>query len=249
MHNEMLTPTRSHLKSTGFYRGSALRLCPKSENKNFQRPSHATTARQALPPSSPDMGLSWSKRHHHHQNHHNYPPLPPSSSSPVTPPPAIPTPPRPTSPTHASNPPAQPPSYAFAANAPYSAPQPPEQHPYPAFRPPPPPPPPLPPYNYSFNFSNYYSRPVNNMGQYPNYRPYYIPQISGWGPSVAPLPPPPPPLQPAPYVDHQSAKKIKNDVNVHKDTIRIQVDEQSQTVTWFLSPLMLWLMAGLSNFA
>ncbi|KAL0413192.1 UNVERIFIED_CONTAM: putative E3 ubiquitin-protein ligase LUL4 [Sesamum radiatum] len=65
------------------------------------------------------------------------------------------------------------------------------------------------------------------MGQYPNYRPYYIPQISGWGPSVAPLPPPPPPLQPAPYVDHQSAKKIKNDVNVHKDTIRLQVDEQS----------------------
>ncbi|KAL0347965.1 UNVERIFIED_CONTAM: putative E3 ubiquitin-protein ligase LUL4 [Sesamum angustifolium] len=173
------------------------------------------------------MGLSWSKRHHHHQNHHNYPPLPPSSSSPVTPPPAIPTPPRPTSPTHASNPPAQPPSYAFAANAPYSAPQPPEQHPYPAFRPPPPPPPPLPPYNYNYNFSNYYSRPVNNMGQYPNYRPYYIPQISGWGPSVAPLPPPPPPLQPAPYVDHQSAKKIKNDVNVHKDTIRLQVDEQS----------------------
>lgn len=26
-------------------------------------------------------------------------------------------------------------------------------------------------------------------------------------------------------MDHQNAKKIKNDVNVHKDTIRIQLDE------------------------
>lgn len=61
------------------------------------------------------------------------------------------------------------------------------------------------------------------MGHY-NYRPYYAPQISGWGPSVAPLPQQPT-VQPAPYVDHQSAKKIKNDVNVHKDTIRLQLDE------------------------
>lgn len=45
------------------------------------------------------------------------------------------------------------------------------------------------------------------------------------------LPPPPPPmplLAPAPYVDHQSAKKIKNDVNVHKDTIRLEVDEDNR---------------------
>lgn len=26
-------------------------------------------------------------------------------------------------------------------------------------------------------------------------------------------------------MDHQNAKKIKNDVNVHKDTIRVHVDE------------------------
>ncbi|KAI3448660.1 hypothetical protein Pfo_005325 [Paulownia fortunei] len=178
------------------------------------------------------MGLSWSKRHHRHQQQH-HPPLPPSSSSSNSPSsinllPTPPTPPQPISPSHGFNTPAQPPSYAFAANAPYSTAQTPEQHPYPALPPcppRPPPPPPLPPYNYSYNFSNYYSRPVNMMGQYSNYRPYYIPQISGWGPSVAPLPQPPP-LQPAPYVDHQSAKKIKNDVNVHKDTIRLQLDEQ-----------------------
>ncbi|KAK6129410.1 hypothetical protein DH2020_036842 [Rehmannia glutinosa] len=46
-------------------------------------------------------------------------------------------------------------------------------------------------------------------------------------------PPPPqitlPPTTPQPTSpphDHQSAKKIKNDVNVHKDTIRLQLDEQ-----------------------
>ncbi|KAK6118580.1 hypothetical protein DH2020_047693 [Rehmannia glutinosa] len=180
------------------------------------------------------MGISWSKRHNRHHHHQppppHHPPLPPSSSSVNHPPPPQitlpPTTPQPTSPPHGFNPPAQPPSYAFAANAPYST----HQPPYPA--PPscphrPPPPPPLPPYNYSYNFSNYHSRPVNNMiGQYSNYRPYYIPQISGWGPSAAPPPQPLPPLQPAPYVDHQSAKKIKNDVNVHKDTIRLQLDEQ-----------------------
>lgn len=42
---------------------------------------------------------------------------------------------------------------------------------------------------------------------------------------MMPPPAPLPLLAPAPYVDHQSAKKIKNDVNVHKDTIRLEVDE------------------------
>ncbi|KAL5787973.1 hypothetical protein ACOSP7_004922 [Xanthoceras sorbifolium] len=32
---------------------------------------------------------------------------------------------------------------------------------------------------------------------------------------------------PPPYVDHHSAKKVRNDVNVHKDTLRIEVDEQN----------------------
>ncbi|KAL8540801.1 hypothetical protein ACS0TY_002134 [Phlomoides rotata] len=179
------------------------------------------------------MGIVWSKRHHRHENlHHHHPPLPrpPSSSDPpssITPTPSISTPsqPQPPSPPHGYNPVPlpQPSSYAFAANAPYSTAQPPPQHPYPAHPPyasPRPLPPPLPPYNYSYNNSNYYSRPFNIVAQYSNYRPYYVPQVSGWGPPAAP-----PPVQPAPYVDHQSAKKIKNDVNVHKDTIRLQLDE------------------------
>lgn len=38
---------------------------------------------------------------------------------------------------------------------------------------------------------------------------------------------PPPLLQnpPPPFVDHQNAKKVRNDVNVHKDTLRLQVDD------------------------
>ncbi|KAL3814549.1 hypothetical protein ACJIZ3_015817 [Penstemon smallii] len=173
------------------------------------------------------MGLSWSKRHHHH-------PPPPTSNPP---------PPRPPSPPHSFPPPPpvlqspQAPTYAFAANAPYAniTPQCPHQSQQPSFPPIPSRPPPLIPYNYnnySYNFSNYpSSRPINITGQY---RPYYNnnnnnnnipPQVSGWGPgpSAAPV------LQshPAPYVDHQNAKKVKNDVNVHKDTIRIQLDEQN----------------------
>ncbi|KAL9142652.1 hypothetical protein ABFS82_14G183800 [Erythranthe guttata] len=178
------------------------------------------------------------------------PPFPPPSSSPNPPspiafppintPPAIPPPPPPQQPQLTSqphddlNPPSQPPSYAFAAYAPHSTTPPPEQHPYPAVpQCPNRPPPSLPiqPYNnnnYNYSNPNYYVRPVNTMGQYSNYRPYYSPQINMWGPPAAPppqLPPPLPLIQPAPYVDHQSAKKIKNDVNVHKDTIRLQSDE------------------------
>lgn len=32
---------------------------------------------------------------------------------------------------------------------------------------------------------------------------------------------------PPPYVDHQSAKKVRNDVNVHKHTLKIEVDEEN----------------------
>lgn len=71
------------------------------------------------------------------------------------------------------------------------------------------------------------------MGPQPNYHnPYYVGHGSGWfRPPPAVMMPPPVPLPllaPAPYVDHQSAKKIKNDVNVHKDTIRLEVDEANR---------------------
>lgn len=31
-------------------------------------------------------------------------------------------------------------------------------------------------------------------------------------------------LEPAPFVDHQNAKRIRNDVNVHKDTLKVEID-------------------------
>lgn len=33
-------------------------------------------------------------------------------------------------------------------------------------------------------------------------------------------------MAPPPYVEHKAAKKIKNDVNVHKHTIKLTVDDQ-----------------------
>lgn len=56
-----------------------------------------------------------------------------------------------------------------------------------------------------------------------------MPQVWGWGPPAAPGPRPvmvqPPVQHPAPYVDHQNAKKVKNDVNVHRDTIKVFLDQ------------------------
>lgn len=37
--------------------------------------------------------------------------------------------------------------------------------------------------------------------------------------------PPPVQLPLPPYVEHQSAKKVRNDVNVHKDTVKLEVDD------------------------
>ncbi|XP_027107644.1 probable E3 ubiquitin-protein ligase LUL4 [Coffea arabica] len=175
------------------------------------------------------MGQILSKRqqnhpHHHHHHRFQHPPPPPAQPQPQ---------PTQQQPLSSSSPPS---TYAFAANAPYPALHPPVTAP-----PPPPPPPPYHPStsapyytNYSYNYSNYSRPPVNMMGAQSNYHnPYYVGgQGSGWfrPPQAAMLLAPsphlqPPPPAPVPYVDHQSAKKIKNDVNVHKDTIKLEVDE------------------------
>ncbi|KAH0720638.1 hypothetical protein KY285_005505 [Solanum tuberosum] len=77
-------------------------------------------------------------------------------------------------------------------------------------------------YHFSFRQSSYGTRSVVYQNQYP---PYYHPHSNnGWG-GFRPPPSPSPPLPAVPHVDHQNAKKIKNDVNVHKDPIRVHVDE------------------------
>ncbi|KAG9132583.1 hypothetical protein Leryth_022173 [Lithospermum erythrorhizon] len=167
------------------------------------------------------MGLSLSKRHHHRHHHHhdeNHPqnhqqldqPPPPqtttNSSQPPPPPPPLPPPP--------------PPSYSFAANSPYPTTQ---TLPPPA-APPPPPPRPLPYYDYN-TYNNNYQRPVVT---HPTYHPYFLPPPNVFSPfRPPPQLPPPPPLPAVPYVDHQSAKKIKNDVNVRKESIKLVVDESN----------------------
>ncbi|KAF9605537.1 hypothetical protein IFM89_017556 [Coptis chinensis] len=113
------------------------------------------------------------------------------------------------------------PNYVFAANAPYSYSHPP-QNSYPH-----PPAPPLPPQYYQYNTcgvgmnnrlnfyppSYYYGSQNNNNNGWHGIRP--PPMVSQT------------PVVPVPYVDHQMAKKIRNDVNVHKDTIKIEADEEN----------------------
>lgn len=58
-----------------------------------------------------------------------------------------------------------------------------------------------------------------------NFGPYYANQNNGWirirPPVVAP------PLPQVAYVEDQQAKKVRNDVNVHKDTLRLEIDEEN----------------------
>lgn len=121
----------------------------------------------------------------------------------------------------------QPQNYVFAANAPYTpSPYPPPNtcNFYPTHNPPPTPSyysqpqpqPQPPPYASSFNYAN-----PNPMMIRPNYHPQHqFNQSNGW-PAVLPSLPPPP------YVEHQNAKKVRNDVNVHKGTLRLEVDRHN----------------------
>ncbi|KAK1318043.1 putative E3 ubiquitin-protein ligase LUL4 [Acorus calamus] len=80
---------------------------------------------------------------------------------------------------------------------------------------------------YTTGSFRYFARPT-----YP-YPPIPPPANARWVPPSGssssylppPLPPPPPPL---PHVEHEKAKTIKNYVNVHKDTIRLEEDESDK---------------------
>lgn len=64
------------------------------------------------------------------------------------------------------------------------------------------------------------------MGRF-NFHPHYANQSNGW-PQIRPgMGPPMLPSPPLPLVEHRQTKKVRNDVNVHKDTLRIEVDEQN----------------------
>ncbi|XP_052190216.1 probable E3 ubiquitin-protein ligase LUL4 [Diospyros lotus] len=118
---------------------------------------------------------------------------------------------------------------SFSSSDPYPAPS---SYPYPAHPPPPPPPPPAPPVHSSYYYPGGYSAGNygNPMAGRANFAPHYAYHNLGWSaPGIRPPPPMtgPPLPPPPPYVEHQQAKKVRNDVNVHKDTLRLEVDEQN----------------------
>lgn len=64
------------------------------------------------------------------------------------------------------------------------------------------------------------------MGVYNHPQPNYG---YGWMPPMRPpyMVPVPPPLPPPAYVEHKQAKKVKNHVNLHKDSLKIEVDKEN----------------------
>lgn len=98
--------------------------------------------------------------------------------------------------------------YVFAAATPY-----PPQYPNPN----------VPPY---YQFSGYYPPPPPPMpAPYDHHHqnggpgPHQPPNWAGGRYSCGPPP------QPAPYVEHQKAVTIRNDVNLKKETLRVEPDE------------------------
>ncbi|RDX69677.1 putative E3 ubiquitin-protein ligase LOG2, partial [Mucuna pruriens] len=80
------------------------------------------------------------------------------------------------------------------------------------------------------NYPGFYPPPTTMPAPLPapydhHHRPAVDPM---WGRYPAPLAPAPAPaLAPAPYVEHQKAVTIKNDVNIKKETLRIEPDDDN----------------------
>nr|DAD26165.1 TPA_asm: hypothetical protein HUJ06_027633 [Nelumbo nucifera] len=132
-----------------------------------------------------------------HGNHHNHPPPPP--------------PPQPPQPEITGN------RYVFAAATPYPpqypTPNPAQYYHHPGFYPPPPPSMPIPlpaPYDHHHRGggAGSHADPVN----------------ANWVTGRHPYGTAPPP---APYVEHQKAVTIRNDVNLKKETLRVEPDEEN----------------------
>ncbi|KAG7609722.1 Zinc finger RING-type [Arabidopsis suecica] len=154
------------------------------------------------------MGISLSKRrrdnnNNHHHPHHN-PPYYYSDPPPQQPPPQN--------------------GYSYSHNYPVSTPQ--------LSLPPPPAQPPSssqpPPSQISYRP---YGQNYHQNQYYPQQAPPYFTGYhhNGFNPMMRPVYFGPPPVAvmepPAPYVEHQTAKKVKNDVNVNKATVRLVADD------------------------
>ncbi|KAG6766504.1 probable E3 ubiquitin-protein ligase LUL4 [Populus alba] len=161
------------------------------------------------------MGLSWSNTRRRTTTFYHPPPPPPPCcyhhhAEPIS---LLPPPP----PPHQSH-------YATMHQPPPSQSYPPPNNPYPTHIPP--------PVHHYCNSHHYHS------SNYANHQPFYYTchhqPTSGWSPVISPhvgfastinaataqpiLP------EPAPFVDHQNAKRVRNDVNVNKDTLKVEID-------------------------
>ncbi|KAF0892920.1 hypothetical protein E2562_019573 [Oryza meyeriana var. granulata] len=161
-------------------------------------------------------------RHHHHSQAATAPPPPPQQQQPE----------------------AAPNRYVFAAASPYPPqypnPNPPQYYPqYGNFYPPPPSMPgPLPaPYDPHHRGGGPAqpppppTQPIHAAGEFPPVVLQQHPQYHGWGGSFS-YGPPPPTSAALPYVEHQKAVTIRNVVNLKKETLRIEPDDECPG--WFL---------------
>ncbi|KAF7813769.1 putative E3 ubiquitin-protein ligase LUL4 [Senna tora] len=149
------------------------------------------------------MGISGSSRRRDPPYFHNPPQLPSPYYYPAESPPP---------------PPPAPQGYYYTSTSPYTM----HNNSYVSY-------PPLspPPQTEFFSYSNVYSscsNYSNSMLDSVHYNPYYENHAIGWPAidavvgTVVSTPP---------YVDHRTAKRIRNDVNVHRDTLQLEVDEQN----------------------
>ncbi|KAJ4771825.1 RING/U-box superfamily protein [Rhynchospora pubera] len=172
------------------------------------------------------MGASSShhrRNNNHHHHHHHTSSHPAATTQP---------PPPPSHPVAAPQPPVEPPPtnrYVFAAATPYPNPSNPNSNP----NPPPPPHPYYPNQQYPPQYNPFYPPPPlpapydHRGGPHLHYGGWGGP-VPRWAPSM-PMPMPVPALAPPPYVEHQKAVTIRNDVNIKKETLKIEPDEQDPT--------------------
>jgi len=184
----------------------------KTLHSSFQHPLHFCPTQK--------MGLSWSNSRRTTTFYHPHPPPPPPPPPYYYHPGEAVSPPPPPPPPHQNH-------YTTIQQPPPTTSSPPQSYPYPTH-----PPPPIHSY---YNSHPYHSRNYANHNY--QYQPFYYTShyqpASGWSPVIRPsvgfsttaastaLPIQ---LEPAPFVDHQNAKRIRNDVNVHKDTLKVEID-------------------------
>ncbi|KAM1745803.1 hypothetical protein ACFX11_012500 [Malus domestica] len=191
-----------------------------SSSNNRRRNNYYQNPPPPPPPPPPRQPHYISSSHPYYSSEHASlspppPPLPPPPPPPLPPGPLVSASPSSSFSFTSNN------NYPYANSAtPYTPQGPQPRAPYPTHPLPFPPPPQQTHYSYGqYNSRNHGNSMMGRFSYNYNYQQPYnygASQSNGW-PAVRPPPPP--------YVEHQNAKKVKNDVNVRKDTLRLEIDE------------------------